>query len=152
MTYGFTPAQAYNLYRAVRKEIFPDWGIPPMRIQFSARPFKAHGWPPGHGGMASTLFDIEHPLKPAYAIVVDGELLPYMHEDELTGIIKHEIGHVIAGWDADHDEEWIYVARLLDVPPVPWTLLREWQSIPTEVLDFDEYWLEGINYQPTYGS
>lgn len=151
MTYGFTPRQAYNLYRSIRKEVFPDWGIPPRRIQFSARPFADHGWPPAFGGAASTLFDLEHPRKPAYGIVVDGSLLPYMYEDELRGTILHEIAHVIAGWDADHDEEWVYVCRLLDTPPAPELLLREWERVPVDVIDYDPDYLARLKWQPTYG-
>jgi hypothetical protein len=149
--YGLTPKQTYNMFRDIRKRVFPEWGIPSWAITFSAQPFDKQGMPTGTGGLAATRFEMANPLKPATGIILDGSVLPWMHEDEVRGVLLHELAHVIAGWDADHDEPWMEVAEYLGSAPTPWILLREWQSIPEDVIDYDPDFIAALEGVPTYG-
>jgi hypothetical protein len=124
--YGFTPRQAVSMYRRYAKVLWKEYGINDF-IRFSAKPYPKY-YATDDAGMAETLFN-PWTGKPFY-ITVDGTILPYLHEDELECLILHEMAHVIAGWAADHGEQWAKVCREIGAHPAEFYIFREWEKMP----------------------
>jgi hypothetical protein len=128
--FGYTPRQVYNIFRSLRKDVFKEFRIPARSIAFTARPYSE--WELMKAEWDYSIADTH--FNPAthvpYGISLNMDFMSYAWEDEIRGVILHEMAHVIAGWDADHGPVWAGVAEYIGSVSNPHYLLREWKRMP----------------------
>lgn len=157
MRVGFDGRDAYNMYRPLAKEVLGYYNYEYDTPQFRAFDYLKGKTPiEGFGVNASTFADtwFANPETreidrdgPAGLISFNTAYLPYMYEDELIGIILHELAHVVSGFWAQHNREWAKCSNEVGGHDQPFLIPRLWEKLPEPLAP---HWLDvektGIYY------
>lgn len=148
-----TSARKANLmWRSLSQEILPIYGLDPYDFAFTARKYSTWRLMRHQESLASTHYGLMltsegFGMEPT-GVSINGDILKWAHEDEVEGIIRHEIAHCIAGWDADHGRLWKRVCREIGAVPSYFYVLRDWRKMPPRYQP-DEWTVQ--KHGPTFG-
>lgn len=135
MKVGFTPQEAYDMFRPLRKEVFSYFNYD-RPLSFGTRPWKSGIF--DRGTIAHTDFseDPETPWNPlkrineyASGIRMSADYLAHLYEDELICVLLHELAHVTAGFSSQHGSEWQRHAAEVGAVPEAHFLIRNWRNM-----------------------
>jgi hypothetical protein len=86
--------------------------------------------------LAAVHFYTKRPGKPVAWLQMGRLLLDYSDRDLLQGLFQHEVGHMVAGLDADHGQDWKDAAAECGAP--------EWALAPTVPGGFSSVWSDAL--------
>jgi hypothetical protein len=146
-----TAQAARRMWRDLSASTLPAYGLDSRDYEFTARKYSRWKEMRGQEAMATTHYglvaDSNGIRMEATGVSINGDVLPWAHEDEVRGIILHEMAHIIAGWDADHDAPWERVCREIGAVPSHFYVLREWRNMPEHLTCVET----ARFYGPTFG-
>jgi len=137
MKVGYTPTEAYNMFRSLRREVFDffDYQRP---LSFGVRSPETGIF--ADGAIAHCDFSSNPDLKWHYldkinefasGVRFNADYLPHLYEDEMLIILLHELCHATAGWCSGdgHGKTWQDMARQVGTIPEPTFLPRNWKIV-----------------------
>lgn len=159
MRQGFTSGEVLDRMHSLYQPTMDFFGHKQEKPEFFIR----NGADPWYvGTMASTSFrprgyshDEDYygePTRHATAVVANDVWFPYLYEDELIGVILHELAHVVVGIEEMHGPVWsmaaqeigghyqqhIAIRAIRDLPP---------SLTPEAVPDWVEPWYDTVGQQ-----
>lgn len=141
MKVGFTPREAYSVYRSLAKEVFNNYNyehrfpryrtltFPHTYNALAMTDFSNVGWT-GENPF-STLHFMTDVTAPASLVAMNAIYLPLISEDELIGTILHELAHVVTGFVAGHGPVWEAFTKEIGGHADPALLIRQWMNLPS---------------------
>jgi len=136
MKHGYTPTEAYQMFRSLRKEVFGFFNYD-KPLTFGVRPESQGIFAPGAIAHVDFSADPETPsyrgeriMEHAVGLRFNATYLPHLWEDEMLNIFLHELTHATAGWDfvGGHGIKWQDHARQVGAIPSPLFVPRNWKD------------------------
>ena len=141
MKVGFTPREAYSMYRSLSREVFNYFGYTHPKPRFSAADdSRLRGGEYAHCDFAPADyvrpegwrgFLANPPVQPYPSwLRMHPGYLSYYHEDEILGILLHELAHASVGYEAGHGRVWSSAAAEIGGHDNDLLIIRNWQKLP----------------------
>ena len=141
MRVGFNGRDAYNMYRSLAKEVLGYYNYDAPTPKFRAFDYadtktKYYAGTQHIGNSYATTWFVDFEAlearldEPPSIVTFNTPYLEYMYEDELIGVIIHELAHVVTGFWTYHGEDWAACSREVGGQDQPILVLRNNDKLP----------------------